>query len=181
MRLIVSCLLCAGILACAVLFFTQANSSSVPLSQLLLQAQTLSPQIQGRLALGDNRLANVKITRTLSIGKQYFVSQAVTDEQGHFSFAALTSDEPLLGRSPDRLWQDISVHYQGQQYVLWYTAIDHEMDNFIVQKALSKLDCNLLWNEDEFSISDRRRLGLPVNVYSICDLAPEQIQKKPLI
>ncbi|WP_105189875.1 DUF6795 domain-containing protein [Pseudoalteromonas sp. T1lg48] len=181
MRLIVSSLLCAGILACAFLFFTQANSSRTPLSQLLLQAQTLSPQIQGRIAMGDTRLANVKVTRTLSIGEQHFVSQAITDEQGQFSFAALTSDEPLLGRSTDRLWQDISLYYQGQQYVLWYTAIDHEMDNFVVQETLSQLDCNLLWGEDEFSINDKRRLGLPVNVYSICDLAPEQVQKKPLI
>ncbi|WP_158677938.1 DUF6795 domain-containing protein [Pseudoalteromonas sp. T1lg76] len=181
MRLIVSSLLCAGILACAVLLFTQANSNRPQLSQLLLQAHTLSPQIQGRLAIGDTDLANIKITRTLSIGQQHFVTQAITDEHGQFSFAAHTSDEPLLGRSPDRLWQDISVQYQGQQYVLWYTAIDHEMDNLIVQEALSKLDCNLLWGEDEFSIQDRRRMGLPVNVYSICDLAPEQIQKKPLI
>ncbi|MEO2279241.1 DUF6795 domain-containing protein [Pseudoalteromonas pernae] len=174
MRATVFSLFAAAALTTLVLFFSNSDSSRQLFPDLLVQGQTLSPAINGRVVVGDISLANVKITRTLSIGQQKFVSQVVTDANGQFSFQEMTSKEPLLGESTNRLWQDISLSYDGNDYVLWYTAIDHEMDNFIVRDALSSLACNLESSENEFNISDKRRPGLPVSVYSICDIALTQ-------
>ena len=154
------------------------NTPSPIFTTMLSQQQTLSPAINGRVVVGDISLANAQITRTLSIGRQQFVSQVTTDANGQFSFQVLTSDTQLLGNNTDRLWQDVSLVHEGQQYVLWYTAIDHEVDNYIVKDALSSLACDLRSSESEFNITDKRRPGLPINVYSICDI--NQSQKKPL-
>ncbi|WP_462158505.1 DUF6795 domain-containing protein [Pseudoalteromonas sp. GB56] len=174
MRPTVISLFTAAVLTTLVLFFSRSDPHRPMFSDLLIQGQTLSPAINGRIVIGDISLANVKITRTLSIGQQKFVSQVITDANGQFSFKEMTSHEPLLGSNTNRLWQDISLSYKGTDYVLWYTAIDHEMDNYIVRDALSSLACDLESNENEFNISDKRRPGLPVSVYSICDIALTQ-------
>ena len=182
MRLIAFSLFCAGLLACSVTLLGDFGQHRPLISDLVTQSQTLSPQVKGKLALGGSELVNVEITRTLSVGDQQFVSRAKTDSSGHFYFAPMTTEHPVFGEPPERLWQDISVRYQGQQYVLWYTAIDHELDNFVLQETLSQLQCNLLSAENEFNISDKRRPSLPVNVYSICDLhVQKSAQKKAAV
>ncbi|MFY8273355.1 DUF6795 domain-containing protein [Pseudoalteromonas sp. SSDWG2] len=171
-------LACAATLSAPIALLS--NNSDIPFNLFTTQQdeQTLSPKVTGSLFVGERQLANIEITRTLSIGETKFISHARTNYRGEFSFNEYVSSEALIGQSNARLWQDISVRYQGQQYVLWYTAIDHEIDNYVIQKAVANLECDLRSPEREININDRYRPRIPISVYSICEISDDK--KKPL-
>lgn len=137
-------------------------------SNIIKQQLALSPQVTGKLVLGQQVLSHTKVTRTLTVGAQYFEQTVYTDAQGQFSFAPFTAQvKTKLQQASPRIWQDIKAVHNETDYSLWYTALSNEQDNQFIAKPLSTLECDLLDNNDH-QILEIDHPHAPLTVFSIC-------------
>ena len=133
----------------------------------------LSPAVRGRITLNGEPLHNVTVYRELDYDASYS-DEAVTNSRGEFSFQERNIRSRLPGNKLDQstIRQVISVDYQGQTFVLWYTSTPSIKPHDTFTRILDELTCDLKGPEQNFSLANKEYPDFPHNVVSICQLPP---------
>jgi len=131
----------------------------------------LSPAVQGKITLDGQPVAGVTVFRELDYDASYN-DDAVTDAQGHFQFSEknIKSRQPGNKLDQSTIRQVISVDYQGQTYVLWYTSTPSIKPHATFQRLLTALHCELTSPEQKYSLPNAEYPDFPHGVISICQL-----------
>lgn len=131
----------------------------------------LSPAVQGNITLDGKPLSGVTVFRELDYDASYS-DDAVTDAQGRFQFAEknIRSRQPGNKLDQSTIRQVISLDYQGQTYVLWYTSTPSIKPHATFQRLLSSLHCELTSPEQKYSLPNAEYPDFPHGVISICQL-----------
>lgn len=113
----------------------------------------LSPTVSGKLSNGDTPLKGIVVTRSLTYDNEK-IDTAVTDDQGHFSFPAIstTSRSPNSPLHEARIRQIISTEINESTYVLWYNTSFGIKEHTAINNLLSRLQCDI--NNKELSFEE---------------------------
>ena len=128
----------------------------------------LSPAVQGRVLLDGKPLANAVVSRELQFDKEY-VDKTSTDSDGYFSFP----EKNIRSRKPGsleemRTRQVVVVHYQQENYLLWYLTTSSIAPQQAVVQRLASLNCDLTNDEQEHVFPNIEKPDFPHSTFSIC-------------
>jgi hypothetical protein len=129
----------------------------------------LSPAVYGQITLDGEPLHSIKVFRELDYDKSY-TDEAVTNAQGEFHFPEKNIKSRLPGNKLDQptIRQVISLDYQGQTFVLWYTSTPSIEPHATFQRLLAALNCELKSPEEKYSLPNMEYPDFPHGVVSIC-------------
>ncbi len=129
----------------------------------------LCPAVQGTVTLNGKPLAGVRVLRELDYDKSY-TDNVVTDENGHFYFAAKNIQSRLPGNKFDqsKSRQVISLDYQGKLFLLWYLNTSSIKPQQAVVQRLASLNCDLSNEELEHVFPSFEKPDFPHSTFSIC-------------
>lgn len=131
----------------------------------------LSPAVQGKITLDGQPVQNAAVFRELDYDTSY-TDEVVTNSAGEFSFEAKNIRSRLPGNKLDQstIRQVISVDYQGQTFVLWYTSTPSIKPSATFTRVLGELTCDLKTPEQKYSLPNIEYPDFPHGVVSICQL-----------
>lgn len=130
----------------------------------------LTPAVNGRVTLNGQPLSNLEVIYSLTYGDEHKLS-ARTDEQGYFSFPEKVIESNLPSKLFDetRVFQEIFVEWNNQNYTLWYTVLPGITSEKVVEEKLAKLECDLTHPEKEYHFDRQDGTDFTQGVFSICN------------
>ncbi|RCU50897.1 carboxypeptidase regulatory-like domain-containing protein [Corallincola holothuriorum] len=106
----------------------------------------LCPEVKGRLTLKGEPVAGVTITRSLTFWDEApRVDTTVSDENGHFTFAAVN----IRSKKPGDMFvqeytkQEVFAEQNGQKFKLWLSILYGYKERPEYSRKLAMLDCDL--------------------------------------
>jgi len=131
----------------------------------------LSPEVKGHAFNNGIPMENVEVYRDLKYDNETYTEIVKTDSKGRFQF---TSKEVRSSRPnsllENRIWQEISVKYQGKFYILWYLVNASIEPHQTITETLAKLECDISEDENEFELANIEDPNYPHGVLSRCKL-----------
>lgn len=129
----------------------------------------LSPEVRGKITFEGTPMADLEVYRTLYYGKEY-IDKTLTDSEGAFHFPAKDIKSGLPGKLLDetRVRQVVGVHYEGDNYLLWYTVLGGITPRGNLAEKLGSLACELTTPEKEHVFENYEKPSFPHGVFSIC-------------
>lgn len=163
--------LIAAVLGTLLLFLSSTQAVADMFSLFKKYDVHLSPEVHGQITLEGKPLSNIEILRGLTYGDDgELIDKATTDEQGRFYFPEknIRSRKPGSMFDESRIRQIISLDYNKEKYLLWYTAPIGVKTNKALTERLKKLNCDLSNIEEEVEFDSPEYPQSGHLVHSIC-------------
>lgn len=129
----------------------------------------LSPEVRGRIFLNGDPVYGATVIRTLDYDQEYR-EETVTGENGAFYFPeeAILSNRPGRLLDETRVRQIVTVHHEGQRYILWYHTPGGISQRSAVSSRLKNMICELRTPEKELLFRNLDNPEFPHAAFSIC-------------
>ncbi len=129
----------------------------------------LSPEVKGVVTLNGRPVEGAQVVRTLDYDREYREEQ-LTGVDGRFSFPEknIMSDRPNKLLDETRVRQILTVNYEGQKYLIWYTTPGTIHRRTAIARRLGALHCELTNPEIEHGFENIEKPEFPHSTFSIC-------------
>ena len=129
----------------------------------------LFPEVNGTLTISGVPMEGLTVVQEAHL-EDTEVRETKTDENGHFSFPEweIYSRHPGLPLSEIRLFQTMTVEYQGEQYLLWYRVTGGFKGAKTITDRMGQMDCDLFDPEAQQGFPNVEHPSFDHGIFSIC-------------
>lgn len=129
----------------------------------------LSPEVNGVVMVGGHPAKGARVVRTLDYDQEYR-EETLTNDVGafHFPEKAIQSSRPGKLLDETRVRQIVTVTYQGEKYLLWYSTPGTIHWRTGIASRLSSMQCELTNPETEQGFKNVEKPRFPHSTFSVC-------------
>ncbi|WP_328185443.1 DUF6795 domain-containing protein [Marinobacter sp. OP 3.4] len=129
----------------------------------------LFPEVNGTLTISGVPMEGLTVVQEAHL-EDTEVRKTKTDVNGQFSFPEweIYSRHPGLPLSEIRLFQIMTVQYQGKQYMLWHHVTGGFKGAEMITEVLADMRCDLFEPEAQIGFPDVEHPSFEHAVFSVC-------------
>ena len=129
----------------------------------------LFPEVNGTIVISGVPMEGLTVVQEAHLDETE-VRTTKTDVEGRFSFPEweIYSRHPGLPLSEIRLFQTITIKYQGEQYLLWYRVTGGFKGAATITEVLADMDCDLFDAEAQLGFPNVEHPSFDHNIFSVC-------------